>query len=127
MPIGPPAGLSFLNVIHPPSIMWHKHLCQRWVCARLHYTCQCCVWKARASSVQSITLWLPATIEIMCHNHSSHTLAVAFNHPHIIISRDYTPPSLYYCLLLFFAHIPFVVNHTFNATGKVATVVMYCT
>ena len=42
---------------------------------------------------------------------------------HIVtITRDYTPRSLYYCLfaphiwVLFFAHIPFVVNHTFNAT-----------
>jgi len=38
-------------------------------------------------------------------------------------NRDHMPWSLYYCLfaphnlwLLFFTHIPFVVNHTFNAT-----------
>ena len=41
-----------------------------------------------------------------------HTVAASNN-------RDHALKSLYYCLLaplLFFAHIPFVVNHTFNAT-----------
>jgi len=45
-----------------------------------------------------------------------HTVAASNN-------RDHMPWSLYYCLfalhiimVLFFTHIPFVVNHTFNAT-----------
>jgi len=42
-----------------------------------------------------------------------HTAAASNN-------RDQAPRSLYYCLyyiwVLFFAHIPFLVNHTFNAT-----------
>jgi len=39
-------------------------------------------------------------------------------------NRDHAPQSLYYCLfaphnvVLFLAHIPFVVNHTFNATTE---------
>ena len=45
-----------------------------------------------------------------------------FHRSHISISKDYMPRSLYYCLfaphiwVLFFAHIPFVVNCTFNTT-----------
>jgi len=59
----------------------------------------CCDRKARAASAQSFTLWQQATIEITCHDHS----IIACSH-HI------------YIWVLFFAHIPFVVNHTFNAT-----------
>jgi len=46
-----------------------------------------------------------------------HTVAASNN-------RDHAPQSLCYCLfvpqisVLFFAHIPFVVNHTFNANGR---------
>jgi len=58
----------------------------------------CCVRKARAASAQSFTLWQQATIEITCRDHSI-----------IACSRH-----IY--MVLFFAHIPFVVNRTFNAT-----------
>jgi len=52
----------------------------------------------RSESAQSFALWQQATIEITCHD-----------------------PSIIACLrhiymVLFFAHIPFVVNRTFNAT-----------
>jgi len=58
----------------------------------------CCDRKARVASEQSLALWQQATIKFMCRNHSI-----------IACSRHvYT--------LLFLAHIPFVVNHTFNAT-----------
>ena len=46
-----------------------------------------------------------------------------FNRSHVNIGRASTPRSLFYCLfaphicmVLFFTHIPFVVNHTINAT-----------
>jgi len=56
----------------------------------------CCDWKAGATSVQSFTLWQQATTEFTRRDHS----IIACSH-HIYI-------------LLFFAHIPFVVNHTIN-------------
>jgi len=44
-------------------------------------------------------------------------------------NRDHAPQSLLlllaramYITVLFFTHIPFVVNHTISATGEVATV-----
>jgi len=56
------------------------------------------IGKARTACAQSFALWQQATIKFMCRNHSI-----------IACSRHvYT--------LLFLAHIPFVVNHTFNAT-----------
>ena len=54
--------------------------------------------KARAACAQSFTLWQQATIEIMRRNHSI------------------TACSCHVYILLFFAHILFMVNHTFNAT-----------
>ena len=46
-----------------------------------------------------------------------------FNSSHVNIGRASTPRSLFYCLfaphkcmVLFFTHIPFVVNHSINAT-----------
>jgi len=61
--------------------------------------------------------------EFTCHDHSSRTLLLRSIVDIVSITRDYTPRSLYYCLfgphicrVLFFRHIPFVVNHTFNAT-----------
>jgi len=57
----------------------------------------CCDRKAQAACAQSFALWQQGTIEIMHHNHS----IIACSH-HIYV-------------MLFFAHIPFVVNHTFNA------------
>ena len=57
-----------------------------------------CDRKSRAACAQSFGLWQQATIEVTCHDHSI-----------IACSRH-----IY--VLLFFAHIPFVVNHTINAT-----------
>jgi len=53
--------------------------------------------ETRAASAQSFALWQQATIEFTCHDHSI-----------IACSRHIN-------ILLFFAHIPFVVNHTINA------------
>ena len=58
----------------------------------------CCNQKVQAASAQSFTLRHQATIEIMCRNHS---IIACLRHIYI---------------LLFFMPIPFVVNHTFNAT-----------
>jgi len=83
----------------------------------------CCDRKSRAAYAQSFTLWQQATIEFTCHDHSPHTLVVTFNRSQVNTGRDSTLRSLYYCLfaphmcmVLFFMHIPFVVNHTINAT-----------
>jgi len=71
----------------------------------------------------SFALWQQATIEFTCHDHSPRTLVVAFNRSQVNIGRASTPRSLFYCffaphicMVLFFTHIPFVVNHTINAT-----------
>jgi len=53
---------------------------------------------ARAACAQSFVLWQQTTIGFMRRNHS-----IIACSPHVYI-------------LLFFAHILFVVNHTFNAT-----------
>jgi len=52
-----------------------------------------------------------------------HTLVVTFNRSHVNIGRATTSQSLLlllaratYMVVLFFTHIPFVVNHTINAT-----------
>jgi len=83
----------------------------------------CCDRKSRVAWAQSFALWQQATIEFTCHDHSPRTLVVTFNLSHVNISRASTPRSLFYCLfaphicmVLFFTHIPFVVNHTFNST-----------
>ena len=55
------------------------------------------IGKARATCAQSFALWQRATIEFTCHDHS---IIACSRHVYI---------------LLFFAPIPFVVNHTFNA------------
>jgi len=59
----------------------------------------------QVACAQSFTLWQQATIEIMRRNHT----IIACSH-HVYI-------------LLFFTHIPFVVNRAFQryATGEVAT------
>ena len=82
----------------------------------------CCDRKSRAAYAESFALWQQATIEITCHDHSSHTLLRSIVDI-VSITRDYTPRSLYYCLfaphicmVLFFTHIPFVVNNTNSAT-----------
>jgi len=59
----------------------------------------CCDQKTRGPSAQSFTLWQQATIEITRRDHSYLLFA-----PHVRI------------WVLFFAHIPFVVKRTFNAT-----------
>ena len=83
--------------------------------------CLCCDRKSRGAYAQSFALWQQATIEFTCHDHSPRTLVVTFNGSQVNIGRACTPRSLYYCLfaphicmVLFFTHIPFVVNHTIN-------------
>ena len=56
-------------------------------------------------------------------NLSSRTLVIMFNRSHVDIGRASTPQSLFlllaratYTMVLFFTHIPFVENHTINAT-----------
>jgi len=68
-------------------------------------------------------MWQQATIEFTCHDHSPHTPVVTFNCSQVNIGRASTPRSLFHCLfaphvcmVLFFTHISFVVNHTINAT-----------
>jgi len=70
----------------------------------------CCDRKGR--------VWQQATIEIMRRNHSSHTLIILFNRSQANSGRDYTPQYVRasYMWVLFFAHIPFVVDRTFNVT-----------
>jgi len=59
----------------------------------------------------------------MRRNLSSRTPVIMFNRSHVDIGRVTTSQSLLlllaratYIMVLFFAHIPFVVNHTINAT-----------
>jgi len=70
--------------------------------SRLVECSNCCNWKAQVAFAQSFTLWLQAIIEIIIMQHNQ---------------------SLYYCLfmpyiyniwVLFFTHILFMVNRTFN-------------
>ena len=58
----------------------------------------CCDRKSRAACAQSFAPWQQATIEITRRDHS---IIACSRHIHIF---------------LFFAHIPFVVNHTINVT-----------
>ena len=67
---------------------WKVHTCRK----------RCCDRKSRAACAQSFAPWQQATIEITRRDHS----IIAYSR-HIDI-------------FLFFAHIPFVVNHTINAT-----------
>jgi len=103
-----------------------RSLCEGWPWHDLHILVTapfCCDRKSRAAYAQSFALWQQATIEFTCHDHSSRTLLLRSIVDIVSITRDYTPRSLYYCLfaphicmVLFFRHIPFVVNHTCNAT-----------
>jgi len=74
------------------------------VCEKLKSTCDnlgavyCCDRKARAACAQSFALWQQTTTVIMRRNHSIITC------------------SRHFCVVLFFGHISFVVNQTFNAT-----------
>jgi len=88
-----------------------------------YFAFSCFDRKSRAACVQSFALWQQATIEFTCHDHSPRMLVVTFNRSQVNIGRASTPQSLFYCLfaphicmVLFFRPIPFVVNHTFNAT-----------
>jgi len=58
----------------------------------------CCDRKSRAARVQSFAPWQQATLEITRRDHS---IIACSRHIHVF---------------LFFAHIPFVMNHTINAT-----------
>jgi len=56
-------------------------------------------------------------------NLSLRTLVIMFNRSHVNMGRAYTSQSLLlllarstYIMVLFFTHIPFVANHTINAT-----------
>jgi len=60
--------------------------------------CFCCDRKARTASAQSFTLWQQATIEITRRDHSINAC------------------SRHKFMMVFFAHVPFVANRTFNAT-----------
>ena len=66
-------------------------------------------------------------------NLSSRTLVIKFNRSHVNIGRATTSQSLLlllaratHMMVLFFPHIPFVVNHTFNATPP-ERLQQYCT
>ena len=56
----------------------------------------CCDWKGRAAGAQTCTLWHQATIKIP---HSAQLISACSRH-----------------MVLFFTHIPFMVNHTFSTT-----------
>ena len=58
----------------------------------------CCDRRARAASARSFTLWQQATIEITRRDHSINAC------------------SRHKFMMVFFAHVPFVANRTFNAT-----------
>ena len=88
--------------------------------------CQCCDRKARASA-QSFTLWQQATIEITlvvtirkysiinCSPGSQALLEVTHQDHSIGITLLLLVRATF-AWVLFFAHIPFVVNRTFKAT-----------
>ena len=83
----------------------------------------CCDRKSRAAYAQCFAMWQQATIEFTSQDHSSRTLLLLSIVDIVCITRDYTLRSLYYCLfaphvcmVLFFTHIPFMMNHTINAT-----------
>jgi len=61
--------------------------------------CSVAIGKPRVAYAQRFALWQQATIEFTCHDHS------------IIACLRY----IY--VLLFFVHMLFLVNHTFNATA----------
>jgi len=122
------AKLKYFRKAHKTvTSVWifsQKHVSRKITFHMIHISWfYCCDRKSRAAYAQSFTLWQQATIEFTCHDHSSHTLLLRSIVDIVSITRDYTPQSLYYCLfaphiwmVLFFMHIPFVVNHTFNAT-----------
>jgi len=71
----------------------------QWVAQYVYgWHCNCYDRKARAACAQSFALWQQATIESTCCDHS---IIACLHHIYMV---------------LFFTHIPFVVNRTFNAT-----------
>ena len=81
----------------------------------------CCDRKAQAACTQSFTLWQPATINLIRHNHAVYSLVIIFNRSHLSICKDAAITILLlaratYIWVLLFAHILFVADHTFNAT-----------
>jgi len=92
------ASPPFYNELHWSHILFVKvtHSMTYTSCSQHHFAV---IEKVRGACVQSFTLWQQTTIEIMRHNHS--TIAC--------------PCHIY--VVLFFTHIPFVVNHTFNTTS----------
>jgi len=86
------------------------------------YCFKCCDRKARAASVQSFTLWQQATIEITCHDHSAYTSQYVQSFTCLYRQSLHAAITLLllvrttYIWVLFFAHIPYVVNRTSNAT-----------
>jgi len=76
-------------------------------------TVYCCDRKSRAASAQSFTLWQQATIEMTRLDHS--IIACSWHaYIGVILLSLLVRGTL--ILVLFFAHMPFVVNRTFNAT-----------
>ena len=90
---------------HPSFLQWTapiaRSLCEGWTPHDLNILVTasfCCDRKSRAAYAQSFALCQQATIEITRRDHS------------IIACSCHTQ------IFLFFAHIPFVVNHTANPT-----------
>jgi len=84
---------SFYNEPHRIA----RSLCEGWTPQDLHIVVTapfCCDRKSRATYAQIFALWQQATIEFTYHDHS---IIACSRHIHIF---------------LFFARIPFVVNHT---------------
>jgi len=119
-------GCNNIPSFSQPTAQIARFLCEGWTPNDLHILVTapfCCDRKSRAACAQSFTPWQQATIEFTCRDHSPRTLVVTFNRSQVNIGRASTPRSLFYCLfasqictVLFFTHIPFVVNHTINAT-----------
>jgi len=87
---------SFLQRTTPIA----RFLCEGWTRHDLHIlvtTPFCCDRKSRAACAQSFTPWEQATTEIM---------------PAISLTIAHAT----HMMVLFFTHIPFLVNHTINAT-----------
>ena len=103
------------------KINWTEHSTTSTSWSQHHFVA---IGKAQAACAQSFALWQQPTTEFTCHDHSPRTLVITFNSSQVSIGRACTPRSLYYWLftpriyivVIFFAHIPFVVNHTINTT-----------
>jgi len=111
---------SFLQQTTPIA----RSLCEGWTLHDLHILVTApfrCDQNSRAACAQSFAP--RQQVVIMRRNLSMRTLVIMFNCSHINIGRAFTSQSLLlllacttYTMVLFFTHIPFVVNHTINAT-----------